>query len=282
IMMDAKPRMLVNLDWLKSRDDLRLLSSIKYGVSGTSMTPWGDLTNSLQRLQLVMYIRSLSQESTLRGQLTEGLYYAFAKTSDEIESSRMAEYALLESSQKQLAELKKQIDISSEQDQSPKGIEVALEKYKQQLILSASLKQHEANDKKLLDLKKLIKRVEDIYKEIGLDLLRTDVNPSDWDKFIAILRSNAEQRNLSDKNKVLIQQIISSYDNKVIELQQEKKAILGKIASSNRAMELKELDARINTYTKTKHKLLTGFEEIKQLYENEKALQKEVQSKEKN
>ena len=59
-MSEAKPRMLTNLDWINSRDDLRLLRSIKYGVPGTAMTPWGDLTNSLQRLQLVIFIRSLS------------------------------------------------------------------------------------------------------------------------------------------------------------------------------------------------------------------------------
>lgn len=62
VMFDAKPRMLTNLDWIKTRDDLRLLRSIKYGVAGTSMTPWGDLTSSLQRLQLVIFIRTLSQE----------------------------------------------------------------------------------------------------------------------------------------------------------------------------------------------------------------------------
>lgn len=61
-MSDAKPRMLTNRDWLESHDDLRLLRSIKYGVAGTSMTPWGDLTSPLQRLQLVVFIRSLSGE----------------------------------------------------------------------------------------------------------------------------------------------------------------------------------------------------------------------------
>ena len=55
-MKEAKPRMLINLDWGEYRDDLRLLRSIKYGVPGTAMTPWGDLTSSLQRLQLVIFI----------------------------------------------------------------------------------------------------------------------------------------------------------------------------------------------------------------------------------
>lgn len=76
-MSEAKPRMLTNLDWISSRDDLRLLRSIKYGIPGTAMTPWGDLTSAKQRLQLVMFIRSLSKEALLRRKLTDALYQAF-------------------------------------------------------------------------------------------------------------------------------------------------------------------------------------------------------------
>lgn len=76
-MHDAKPRMLTNLEWIHSHDDLRLLRSIKYGVPGTSMTPWGDQTNPLQRLQLVVFIRSLSRENEKRAWLRDALYRAF-------------------------------------------------------------------------------------------------------------------------------------------------------------------------------------------------------------
>ena len=76
-MQDAKPRMLTNLTWAESRDDLRLLRSIKFGVPGTSMTPWGDLTTSWKRLQLVMYIRSLSQSNELRQKLLSALYQTY-------------------------------------------------------------------------------------------------------------------------------------------------------------------------------------------------------------
>jgi hypothetical protein len=41
------------------------------------MTPWGDLTNPLQRLQLVVFIRSLSKDTTNRAQMLDGLYRAF-------------------------------------------------------------------------------------------------------------------------------------------------------------------------------------------------------------
>src|SRR5690606_6723976 len=90
-MQDAKPRMLTNLNWLESRDDLRLLRSIKYGVRGTSMTPWGDQTSSLQRLQLVMYIRSLSQEQRKRDRLLSVMYKTFDTARQTIETARAAE-----------------------------------------------------------------------------------------------------------------------------------------------------------------------------------------------
>lgn len=76
-MADAKPRMLTNLDWISSKDDLSLLRSIKYGVPGTAMTPWGDLTSVEQRMQLVMFIRSLSKEAKQRRELTDALYKTF-------------------------------------------------------------------------------------------------------------------------------------------------------------------------------------------------------------
>lgn len=60
-MVEAKPRILTNLPWLGSRDDLRLLRSIKYGVPGTSMIAWGDMTTASQRMQLVIFIRELTR-----------------------------------------------------------------------------------------------------------------------------------------------------------------------------------------------------------------------------
>lgn len=62
VLDDAKPRMLTNLDWIQSRDDLRLIRSIKFGVPGTAMTPWGDLTSAKQQLELTLFIRSLKEE----------------------------------------------------------------------------------------------------------------------------------------------------------------------------------------------------------------------------
>lgn len=76
-MYDAKPRMLTNLNWIDWRDDLRLLRSIKYGVAGTSMQPWGDVTNGKQRLQMVIFIRSLTESAHERSQIVSSLYNSY-------------------------------------------------------------------------------------------------------------------------------------------------------------------------------------------------------------
>lgn len=101
-MQEAKPQMLINVDWLSSRDDLWLLRSIKYGIPGTAMTPWGDQTSSLQRLQLVMFIRSLSEEAVLRRELNDALYRAF-------DAKEMT--LLIKGGSKEIASLKKSKEL---------------------------------------------------------------------------------------------------------------------------------------------------------------------------
>ncbi|MCH9608527.1 MAG: hypothetical protein S4CHLAM45_11050 [Chlamydiales bacterium] len=78
-MLVAKPRMFTNLPWIRTRDDLRLLRSIKFGVPGTAMTPWGDQTTAAQRMQLVLYIRAMTDAHIQREKLDEVTYEWFDK-----------------------------------------------------------------------------------------------------------------------------------------------------------------------------------------------------------
>lgn len=106
-MSDAKPRMLTNYDWISSRDDLRLLRSIKYGVPGTSMTPWGDLTSALQRMQLVIFIRSLSLEKKWKKDLQDAVYQAFDKQDLDLERNGSKEGEKLQEKREQLFLIRK-------------------------------------------------------------------------------------------------------------------------------------------------------------------------------
>ncbi len=103
-MSDAKPMMLTNLNWIRTRDDLRLLRSIKYGVPGTAMTPWGDFTSSLLRMQLVIFIRSLTEEQDQQAKLSTALYETFATALQTIDEARLAESRLIQKYRQQYEE----------------------------------------------------------------------------------------------------------------------------------------------------------------------------------
>lgn len=174
-MIEAKPRMLTNLDWINTRDDLRLLRSIKYGVPGTAMTPWGDLTSSFQRLQLVMFIRSLSKERALRDQLAESLYRAFDVTDLQIEQMRMDNYKALLDTQALYNQIQTQrqsiYDAYGEKKEAPDFLAL----YQQELALHKKLEMHKKRDGQFLELKALIKKEKDLFQQRGLDFIQNDL-----------------------------------------------------------------------------------------------------------
>lgn len=78
-MVEAKPRMFTNLPWIRGEEDVDLLLNIKYGIPGTAMIAWGDQTTAELRMQLVMYIRSLTSQQVLSEELYEVLYEVFGR-----------------------------------------------------------------------------------------------------------------------------------------------------------------------------------------------------------
>ena len=90
LMVEAKPRMFTNLPWIQSRDDVRLLRSIKYGIAGTAMTPWGDQTTSKQRMQLTMLVRDFTRGALERERLEEVIYKVFDKRQLKLEEARIS------------------------------------------------------------------------------------------------------------------------------------------------------------------------------------------------
>ncbi|MCP5468878.1 MAG: c-type cytochrome [Chlamydiales bacterium] len=101
-MVEAKPRMFTNLPWIQTRDDLRLIRSIKYGVPGTAMTPWGDQTTSKQRMQLTLLIRAFTRASVEREKLGEVLYNTFDTKIIALEEARIPNYTELQALEEKL------------------------------------------------------------------------------------------------------------------------------------------------------------------------------------
>ena len=231
IMLDAKPRMLTNLDWLKTRDDLRLLRSIKYGVPGTAMTPWGDLTSSEQRLQLVMFIRSLSDEKEKRDSLMESLYNAFDIALLHVEQARIQEYLKLDILQNKYVSIERE-----RQDKEKDSADKAVSLYKEQLELSGQIDAQKRIDEQFVALKVTVSKEKDLYQGIGNELIAADVGSQEWTNFLKLMELNKghysvvdgklsirDDKDMKEQKVKLIQEIASGLNEK------ERKKFLSKI-----------------------------------------------------
>lgn len=177
-VMDAsKPRMLTNLNWIDSRDDLRLLRSIKFGVPGTAMTPWGDLTSSLQRMQLVIYIRNLSAEQEKRNQLTKALYQAFDEATFTIQGSRIdlsKQIEDLENQKRHLNKQQKELQVAIVEDN--KSPEEAVKSYEEILQIEQKINRLKKEDDQLQNLLTIVKKEKELYFLLGMDAINKGID----------------------------------------------------------------------------------------------------------
>lgn len=291
-MQDAKPRMLTNLDWINTRDDLRLLRSIKYGVPGTAITPWGDLTSSLQRLQLVMYIRSLSEDQEVRSKLLTSLYQAYENTIRQVEAVRVKEYVQLQKAQgqyDQARDLRRQLDDEVRQGK-PEAAKAILA-YEQELAADAQLKQRNEIDQQFQDLAEKIQNEEDLYKSVGLNLMVQKAGQELMDEMLKAIHLNEGRleikdgrliwKEAADKEKQIaniLQQMVQQIDQKVEQLKQAKVIAEGKIYSQAINTEQTTLSSTIASWEKLKALAARNFEEAALLRQQQQELLKKLNS----
>lgn len=194
-MQDAKPRMLTNLNWLNTRDDLRLLRSIKYGVPGTAMTPWGDQTSVLQRLQLVIFIRSLSEEKERREKLGNAIYESFDRAQWQVENARVGEFDVFvqtEDAYRALKEKERAL-LAKVKEGQPVDKDEAVKNYEEQLVVLKKLNESENLDQQYKNLKSSLKSEGELYHSLGnMTITSTKDHDEALDKLIALINLNKD------------------------------------------------------------------------------------------
>ncbi|MCH9625701.1 MAG: hypothetical protein S4CHLAM123_08790 [Chlamydiales bacterium] len=198
-MVEAKPRMFTNLPWLRTRDDLRLLRSIKYGVPGTAMTPWGDQTTAAQRMQLVMYIRELTRGPLLRNELEDILYEEFNQTQLLIEEARAHEYSLLDAHTALLNQ--KQQDLLTLSESTTAKSEEIGSIYANIVTLKQVVKEGKTRDALYKKLIELIEEERVIYATLGAQLIAANAPESVVENYFELVRT--QPLKFSFKNKRL-------------------------------------------------------------------------------
>lgn len=270
-MFDAKPRMFINLDWLRFRDDVRLIRSIKYGVPGTSMVPWGDLTSALQRLQLVIFIRDLTKTPNERKSLLEGVYQVFDVQDQTVEKAREAISKELAALQTQADEVKSAIAAGERTDP-----EQAALSYKKGLELNAAIDKVKAKDTLFVNLKGRIKSAKETFVQLGAQILL--LGNADtylpifigwldksrdrivWDKDRLVFKAGSE-----GAEKPLLDAIAKDRQSIEADIQKEK----AKIGSEKR---VKELEQNVSALNKLDKGVQQAAAEITKLNQDEKEL----------
>lgn len=292
-MSEAKPRMLTNLNWLRFRDDLRLLRSIKYGVPGTGMTPWGDLTTAKQRMQLVMFIRHLSRDGELRTDLSDALFKSFEEPSMMIEQKRMHDYASIEKLQAEYDKTRQERVALYEQAEK-EGVLApsAAEIYQKELKLLAELKKSEESDALLVSLMAQLQKEKEIYKGIGLSLIDKKAAEDIVKAFFQLTDHNQGRFEMKGDDLVMnlgpdqVKQIKTAEDtigaclDARLEYLNKKLLILkGQLPTPERNEELKAVEDEETGMTKVKSALYSGIESAAKLRKLETDLYQEYMSK---
>lgn len=289
-MVEAKPRMLTNLDWIATHDDLRLLQSIKYGVPGTSMVAWGDATSTLQRLQLVIFIRSLSQEHILREHLAELLYQSFDRQIQTIRQARIEEHHLLRTLNEQYRaaeEEKEELDVKLLTDKTAAA--QAVEAYQKQVELAAQLQLQTEVDQSIKNLIDEVKHQRDRYAAIATAMLTTLGDTPLVSSMINLVSENAITYQYQD-GKLLIdpesaapkaivasgKKIITDLDLQIENMQKQLSLMQAGLPSADRYERSSDLKQRIGSITQLRNQLITTLEDAARSRIKQEHLLKEI------
>ena len=250
-LYDAKPRMLTNLEWSRSRDDLRLLRSIKYGVLGTAMTPWGDLTTAKQRLDLVVYIRSLSDLSKKRADFMSALYQAFDRPEQALQQARVPESQKLDKLERTLQEAEKTL---ASQETVPH--------FEAMLKAKQAFEAQNKIDQLWSKLPALLVREKGIYQAIGTLALAQETP----EEFLGLLEEilKIEQHKISLNGDKILWTMTPEEEAKMEKLAKEIEQKIDSHPSKSAAL------------SNFKRTLLSGMKEAKGLREEEKKIVHEI------
>jgi mono/diheme cytochrome c family protein len=285
-MEDAKPRMLSNLPWQETRDDLRLLRSIKYGVPGTSMTPWGDATSGLQRIQLLMFIRNLTEETHLRNQLESTIYESFETSQITIEVVRSIEQKkskLVESNYETLRQQRESLYQDAVSGEA-KGTVDPVQLYTEEFNLLKQLKDSKEVDSYLLDIMNSLAREKELYLDLGYRLIgqRFDSLSSQLDQVLTYNKLRYTQNNgklilnamgeANTKITALTNGMLAVLNQKKTKLEKKLSIVKGQLMSLERVETEKKLQGKLLSVNRVYSQVLATLKGAAK----EQALQQEL------
>lgn len=292
-MQEAKPRMLTNLPWLRSRDDLRLLRSIKYGIPGTPMTPWGDKTSALQRMQMVMFIRQLTAERLQRENLASALYNAFEQAVLTIDETRVLQGRYLDKIEEEYQQAKGQREsLYAEVQLGEANPEDAARLYAEELRIMNQLSQQQGIDDLLKSLTDQVQEEKDLFQDLGATLINNRARKDLIDRYLQLTLLN-QGRYSSVGGRLVMEfsverereidrigrELIDVFAQAEAKQREGRKVVEGQLPSAARTEKLDEYDKAIIGFQNLQRKLISTLAQAQRAREKQLALYKTINEK---
>ena len=284
-MVDAKPRILTNTNWLSQRDDLRLLRSIKYGVPGTSMTPWGDKVNIIQSMQIVMFIRQKAYENQWQQKFTDKLFTVFNTSEMNLDRVRAFYYTKMKSAQEQYENsVNAKANLYEKLKEGKVNAQDAAAAYEKELELLKKVQYFQELDKYLKTLIDLVLQEKQCYQSIGKTLASRGLDRTTLTYFINLVSLNEGQYTFNDKilerlenpqvseRNYLTKLILEGIDVKLKQLSKEVEQVKNQMISAQRAESLDVLNESVLMLTNAKSTLVLQLERASQLNEEQEKI----------
>ncbi len=261
VMEDAKPRMLINLPWVESRDDLRLLRAINYGVTGTSMVAWGNETTPLQRLQLVMYIRSLTKTKRNHEKLKSSLYETYQTKIWEIEAQKakeVGEIRRLEEEISKLQESRRELEKESfKQGAIASGYQDSFQK---EVSLRKELNALKEREAELNEKSATIKKEKQLSENLGNLLFTQFGSGTLLQNYLVILKESDPL-----KREALEKALIAEIRKEKADLEQRLEVAKAKIPSQEEREEIEDLQTANDATEEVLRTAISTFAQIQKL-----------------
>jgi len=288
VMEDAKPRMLINLPWIESRDDLRLIRSLIYGVTGTSMTPWGDQTTALQRLQLVMYIRSLTETKKDYEKLGDLIFQVFQRPVWALQDARTSGSKKIDELQKDLYQARiERLRLEEQVKEGEISPDDIGERYAKELQVVRKLQAYQNEDQMLTRLIGLVEKEKELYQKLGDAIFNLYGDSPLFDDFLKAIKLNQNHFRYEDGKLImrsvdveqlrnLEETILKEIEQRIKTLEAEKLVLEGKIPSPEQRTQLQDLKTVLKSQLEMKKEAISTFAQLERLRNQQRSLYKKL------
>lgn len=239
------------------------------------MTPWGDKTSTLQRIQIVAFIRTISAERKQREDLVSALFQSFESSRIAVEGARAKSSAETLKVQERLAAVRDRRESLYTQVQGGElDAQTAAQAYSEELALLQKQGSLNSDDQSLVALVTEMQTGEQILEKLGKSFVAKQVSPAVFEAYLDYIKlsgglfSLSKQGGLQRASQVQDaairakgREVLEGIEKILADLKGKVEVEEARLRSPEREASLKDLKEMLMAYEDLRGRLISAIEE---------------------